>query len=54
MIVINGCSSFMGKSDIKNLKTLYKLNPNTLFLVAKGDKNLLIKHLIKNVGEFLW
>ena len=40
--------------DIKSLKTLYKLNPNALFLVPKGDKNLLIKHGIKNVEEFLW
>ena len=40
--------------DIVSLKALYKLNPNTLFLVAKGDKDLLIKSGIKNVTEFLW
>ena len=40
--------------DIVSLKALYKLNPNALFLVAKGDKDLLIKSGIKNVEEFLW
>ena len=29
--------------DIVSLKALYKLNPNASFLVAKGDKDLLIK-----------
>jgi len=40
--------------DIVSLKALYKLNPDALFLVAKGDKSLLIKSGIKNVKEFLW
>ena len=40
--------------DIVSLKALYKLNPNTLFLVAKGDKDLLTKSGIDNVKEFLW
>ena len=40
--------------DIVSLKTLYELNPDTLFLVAKGDKDLLIKSGINNVKEFLW
>ncbi len=40
--------------DIVSLKALYKLNPNASFLVAKGDKDLLIKAGIKNVTEFLW
>ena len=40
--------------DIRSLKTLNKFNPNTLFLVAKGDKKLLIESGIKNVEEFLW
>ena len=40
--------------DIVSLKALYKLNPNASFLVAKGDKGLLIKSGINNVKEFLW
>ena len=40
--------------DIESLKTLQKLNPNALFLVAKGDKDLLVRSGIKNVKEFLW
>ena len=40
--------------DIVSLSTLYKLNPNALFLVAKGDRDLLVKSGIKNVKEFLW
>ena len=40
--------------DIVSLKTLYELNPDTLFLVAQVDKDLLIKSGINNVKEFLW
>tara|TARA_B100001250_G_scaffold114011_1_gene96440 strand:- start:5982 stop:6911 length:930 start_codon:yes stop_codon:yes gene_type:complete len=40
--------------DIKSLKTLYSLNPDSLFLVPKGDKKLLLKSGINNVTEFIW
>lgn len=40
--------------DIASLKTLHKLNPNALFLVSKGDMDLLVRSGIKNVTEFLW
>jgi len=40
--------------DIASLKKLYKLNPEALFLVPKGDKKLLSRKGIKNVQEFLW
>ena len=40
--------------DIVSLKALNKLYPKTLFLVAKGDKDLLVKSGIRNVEEFLW
>ena len=40
--------------DIVSLKALNKLYPKTLFLVAKGDKDLLVKSGIRNVKEFLW
>ena len=40
--------------DIASLKTLYKLNPNALFFVPKGDKDLLVRSGIKSVTEFLW
>ena len=40
--------------DIASLKTLYKLNPKALFLVSKGDMDLLVRSGIKNVTEFLW
>ena len=40
--------------DIVSLKTLYKLNPNALFLVSKGDMDLLVRSGIQNVTEFLW
>lgn len=40
--------------DIKSLKTLFSLNPESLFLVPKGDKKLLLKSGINNVTEFIW
>ena len=40
--------------DIASLKTLHKLNPKALFLVSKGDMDLLVRSGIKNVTEFLW
>ena len=40
--------------DIASLKKLSELNPESIFLVPKGDKNLLIKSGITNVHEFLW
>ena len=40
--------------DIASLKTLLKLNPKALFLVSKGDMDLLVRSGIKNVTEFLW
>ena len=40
--------------DIDSLKKLSKLNPNTLFLVPKGDKDLLVRSGIEKVKEFLW
>ena len=40
--------------DIASLKKLYKINPEALFLVPKGDKKLLSRKGIKNVQEFLW
>ena len=40
--------------DIVSLKALNKLYPKALFLVAKGDKDLLVKSGIRNVKEFLW
>ena len=39
--------------DIASLKTLQKLNPNAQFLVAKGDKDLLVRSEIINIKEFL-
>lgn len=40
--------------DIASLKALQKLNPRALFLVAKGDKDLLVRSGVENVKEFLW
>ena len=40
--------------DIWSLKKLYKLNPETIFLVPAGDRLKLIKAGIKNVYEMQW
>ncbi|MDG2060599.1 MAG: MBL fold metallo-hydrolase [SAR86 cluster bacterium] len=40
--------------DIASLKKLFRLNPDVVFLVPKGDKKLLTKKGIKNIQEFLW
>ena len=40
--------------DIPSLKAIHKLQPDSIFLVPKGDKKLLNKHGIKNVKEFEW
>ncbi|MEK9649393.1 MAG: MBL fold metallo-hydrolase [Gammaproteobacteria bacterium] len=40
--------------DIPSLKAIHKTQPETVFLVPKGDKKLLNKHGIKNVQEFDW
>ena len=40
--------------DIWSLKKLYKLNPETFFLVPAGDRLKLIKAGIKNVYEMQW
>ena len=40
--------------DIPSLKAIHKLQPDSIFLVPKGDKKLLQKHGIKNVKEFEW
>ncbi len=40
--------------DIRSLKKLFERNKGTVFLVPKGDKQLLQKQGIKNVYEFLW
>ena len=40
--------------DIPSLKEIYKLYPDTLFFVPKGDLKLLKKNGIKNVFEFSW
>jgi L-ascorbate metabolism protein UlaG (beta-lactamase superfamily) len=40
--------------DIRSLKILYELNPDIIFLIPKGDKNIFDKRNIKNVFEFKW
>ena len=40
--------------DIRSLKILYELNPDIIFLIPKGDKNIFDKRNIKNVFEFEW
>jgi len=40
--------------DIWSLKKLYKLNPETIFMIPVGDKKKLIKVGIKNVVEMNW
>ena len=40
--------------DIWSLKKLYKLNPETIFMIPVGDKKKLIKAGIKNVVELNW
>jgi len=40
--------------DIPSLKAIHQAQPNTMFLVPKGDKKLLNKHGIENVQEFDW
>ena len=40
--------------DLPSLKEIYKLYPDTLFFVPKGDLKLLKKNGIKNVFEFSW
>ncbi|MDC0199199.1 MBL fold metallo-hydrolase [Pseudomonadota bacterium] len=40
--------------DIWSLKKLYKLNPETIFMVPAGDKKKLINARIKNVVEMNW
>jgi N-acyl-phosphatidylethanolamine-hydrolysing phospholipase D len=40
--------------DIWSLKKLYKLNPETIFMIPVGDKRKLIKAGIKNVVEMNW
>ena len=40
--------------DISSLKKLSAINPNTVFLVPKGDAKLLNRKGIKNTQEFLW
>ena len=40
--------------DIWSLKKLYKLNPETIFLVPAGDRLKLIKAGIENVYEMQW
>ena len=40
--------------DIRALKSLYNLNSDTIFLVPKGDKKLLVKKGIEKVHEFHW
>jgi L-ascorbate metabolism protein UlaG (beta-lactamase superfamily) len=40
--------------DIRSLKILHELNPDIIFLIPKGDKNIFDKRNIKNVFEFEW
>ena len=40
--------------DMPSLKKLHKLNPETIFLVARGDKRRLKRAGISHVHEFLW
>lgn len=40
--------------DIRSLKLLYKLNPDIIFLIPKGDKGIFDKNNIMNVVEFEW
>jgi L-ascorbate metabolism protein UlaG (beta-lactamase superfamily) len=40
--------------DISSLEILFKLNPNIIFLIPMGDKNIFDKRNIKNVYEFEW
>ncbi|NBW85157.1 MAG: MBL fold metallo-hydrolase [Proteobacteria bacterium] len=40
--------------DIWSLKKLFKLNPETIFMIPVGDKKKLIKAGIKNVVEMNW
>jgi L-ascorbate metabolism protein UlaG (beta-lactamase superfamily) len=40
--------------DIRSLKILYELNPDIIFLIPKGDKNIFDKRNINNVYEFEW
>jgi len=40
--------------DMKSLRELHKLNPETLFLVPMGDKKRLARAGLTNVHEFLW
>ena len=40
--------------DIRSLKKLSKLNPNLIFLIPKGDKDIFNKKNIDNVKEFVW
>ena len=40
--------------DIPSLKKLSVINPETIFLVPKGDQKLLNRKGIKNTREFLW
>ena len=40
--------------DISSLEILSKLNPNVIFLIPMGDKNIFDKRNIKNVYEFEW
>ena len=40
--------------DIRSLKLLYKLNPDIIFLIPKGDKGIFDKNKIMNVVEFEW
>jgi N-acyl-phosphatidylethanolamine-hydrolysing phospholipase D len=40
--------------DIWSLKKLYKLNPETIFMIPVGDKKKLIKAGIENVVEMNW
>ena len=40
--------------DISSLESLFKLNPNIIFLIPMGDKDIFDKKGIKNVYEFEW
>ena len=40
--------------DIRSLKKLSRQNPELIFLIPKGDKDIFRKRNIKNVKEFYW
>ena len=40
--------------DIRSLKKLSRQNPELIFLIPKGDKDIFRKRNIKNVKEFSW